>query len=307
MTFDKKWKTWNTKLDEVSKFQNAMKKGHSRLKKRVIGGGGQANTPPYSNKPSMGRSLSAPPGFGAIGEELDKELLNSFSLRQTLPPDLYQNNKMIPEVREKLLKIAYDFLDALEVDVKVEDIKVVGSCAGYNWSKFSDIDLHIVVDYEKVDNNLELVESMLNAIGSNWNIRHDIRLFGYDLELYLEDLNDPPVTQGSYSILNDKWIEEPTKEKGKFDIKTIEKKAEQQVEKIEQIEDAIDEGDFMQAYKDGIALKKKLRNMRDTGLEDAGIYSIENLVYKLLRRSEDLERLDNLVQTAYDKAMSIEV
>ena len=63
----------------------------------------------------------------------------------------------------------------------------------------------------------------------------------------------------------------------------------------------------MQAYKDGIALKKKLRNMRDTGLEDAGIYSIENLVYKLLRRSEDLERLDNLVQTAYDKAMSIEV
>ncbi len=307
MTFDKKWKSWNNRVDEVSKFQNAVKAKHSRLKARVIGGGGQKNVPPYSNKPSMRRSLSAPPGFGALGEELDKELLNSFSLQKTLPPQLYDGEQLKPEVREKLLNVAYDFLDQIEIEVKVEDILIVGSCAGYNWSRFSDIDLHIVTDYEKIDNNLDLVTSMTRAIGSNWNIKHDIKLFGYDLELYLEDLNDPPVTNGSYSVLNDEWVEKPVKDKGKYDIKTIERKAENQIEKIEQVEDAIDEGDFMEAYKMGTNLRKRLRTMRDTGLEDAGIYSIENLTFKLLRRAEQTERLDNLIQTAYDKAMSIEV
>jgi hypothetical protein len=307
MTFEKKWNNWNSKVNEVSKFQDAVKAKHSRLKKRVIGGGGQKNVAPYFKKPSMRRSLSAPPGFGALGEELDKELLNSFSLQKSLPPQLYDGEQLKPEIREKLLKIAYDFLDSIEIKVKVEDILIVGSCASYNWSRFSDIDLHIVTDYEKIDNNLELVESMARAIGSNWNLKHDIKLYGYDLELYLEDLNNPPVTNGSYSILNDEWVEKPNKDKGKYDLKTIERKAENQIEKIEQVEDAIDEGDFMEAYKTGTNLRKKLKTMRDTGLEDAGIYSIENLAFKLLRRAEQLDRLDNLIQTAYDKAMSIEV
>ena len=57
-------------LEQNEPFQRKMKAKHSRMKKRVIGHGGQSNTPPYSEKPSMERSKSAPP----IGENIDDEL-----------------------------------------------------------------------------------------------------------------------------------------------------------------------------------------------------------------------------------------
>ncbi len=57
-------------LEQNEPFQRKMKAKHSRMKKRVIGYGGQSNTPPYSVKPSMQRSKSAPP----IGEDMNDEL-----------------------------------------------------------------------------------------------------------------------------------------------------------------------------------------------------------------------------------------
>jgi hypothetical protein len=62
-----------TLIEQNEPFQKKMKAKHSRLKKRVIGHGGQANTPPYSEKPSMKRSKSAPP----IGEGI-MDLLNKY-------------------------------------------------------------------------------------------------------------------------------------------------------------------------------------------------------------------------------------
>lgn len=53
-----------TLVEQSEPFQKKMKAKHSRLKKRVIGHGGQSNTPPFTEKPSMKRSKSAPP----IGE-----------------------------------------------------------------------------------------------------------------------------------------------------------------------------------------------------------------------------------------------
>jgi hypothetical protein len=53
-------------------------------------------------------------------------------------------------------------------------------------------------------------------------------------------------------------------------------------------------------------LKQKVRNLRKTGLsKDDGVYSVENLAFKTLRRSGDLERLSTLKNKAYDKHMSI--
>jgi len=55
--------------EQTEPYQRKMKAKHSRLKKRVIGHGGQKAGPPYSIKPSMERSKSAPP----IGEHIVKQ------------------------------------------------------------------------------------------------------------------------------------------------------------------------------------------------------------------------------------------
>ena len=52
-------------------------------------------------------------------------------------------------------------------------------------------------------------------------------------------------------------------------------------------------------------LKAKIRNMRQAGLEGAGQFSVENLAFKVLRRSEELKRLSDLKAKAYDELMSV--
>lgn len=55
--------------EQTEPYQRKMKAKHSRLKKRVIGHGNQPAGAPYSEKPSMERSKSAPP----IGEHIVKQ------------------------------------------------------------------------------------------------------------------------------------------------------------------------------------------------------------------------------------------
>jgi len=67
---DKILQSWNNFLNEQTEpYQRKMKAKHSRLKKRIIGHGGQKAGPPYTKKPSMERSKSAPP----MGEALEED------------------------------------------------------------------------------------------------------------------------------------------------------------------------------------------------------------------------------------------
>ena len=45
--------------------------------------------------------------------------------------------------------------------------------------------------------------------------------------------------------------------------------------------------------------------MRKSGLEDEGIYSPENLAFKMLRNAGWLEKLSTIKIEAYDKMMSV--
>ena len=134
--------------------------------------------------------------------------LSSFKVKDTLNPKIFdQNQKMHPEIRTRLLMIADDFFDTLELPwVDVTDITLTGSLANYNWSKFSDVDLHIIIDYKEVDDNESLVSEYLAAKKNIWNEEHDIKIKGYDVELYAQDMNEPHVSTGVYSIMWDDWV-----------------------------------------------------------------------------------------------------
>ena len=175
----------------------------------------------------------------------------------------------------------------------------------YNWSKYSDIDLHIVVDFSKIDENTELVKAFFDKARAQWNDLHDITIYGYEVEIYVEDVGEVHRSTGIYSVMNDDWITKPNPEQIDFDYTTARKKAdaiETEVNLIEKISDQKPHA----ALKSIERLKKKIRRMRRAGLNSPEQeYSAENIAFKILRREETLDRLNNMKYDAYDRILSI--
>ena len=238
-------------------------------------------------------------------EEID---LSSFEFHDELNKDFWnqEGERLDPEIRQKLIAIANDFWNSLEVgDADYDDITFTGSLAAHNYSQFSDVDLHILVDFSDVDDKIDLVREYFNAMKSIWNRLHDILIKGYEVEIYVQDVNDPHEAQGLYSILNDQWIKKPVLDKQDFDKDNIKKKAAGLMDQIDRLQPLIDDGKYEEAEKYADKLKEKIRKMRKTGLETVGAYSVENLAFKVLRRNDYLGKLSDAKREAYDKMQSI--
>ena len=232
-----------------------------------------------------------------------KKILDSFSIKDTLNPKVWENPEdpngatMVVKVRKALMRIAEEFIDYLGEDVFVEDIVLTGSLANYNWSEFSDFDLHVLVDMQQYENQADLYKELFNLKKQVFNDKHDIKIFGYDVELYAQDTEESHYSSGVYSVMNNEWISKPTEFEDKFDRELLKKKIDSWTEKID---NAISEGDDLQSIKD------KLKNYRKSGLEKDGELSYENLVFKFLRRSGHIEKLFDTANKETDKELSIE-
>ena len=245
-----------------------------------------------------------------INEQNDPEDvdLSSFEFHDELNKDFWnqEDDRLDPEIRQKLIAIANDFWNSLEVgDAEYDDITFTGSLAAHNYSKFSDVDLHILVDFSDVDDKTDLVREYFNAMKSIWNRLHDILIKGYEVEIYVQDVNDPHEAQGLYSISNDEWIKKPVLDKQDFDKDNVKKKAAGLMDQIDRLQPLIDDGKYEEAEKYADKLKEKIRKMRKTGLETVGAYSVENLAFKVLRRNDYLGKLSDAKREAYDKLQSI--
>lgn len=305
MAFGSEWNKYVQQMNEIEEFQRKMIDGHSAAKKTNIGLGGGENTPPFTQKPSYKRSKSAPPLGKSVTEEVSPEALKSFAMRDTLDPSFWDGEQLNPEVSEKIMEIVNDFLSSIEISLDPEDIRLTGSIANYNWSEYSDVDVHIVVDYTKVDENVELLKSLFRSIATTWNDKHKIKMFDHEVEIYIQDASEEHHSTGVYSVENDQWIEKPQKKTLDVDRQKILSKAEAEVERIDAIEDVMKEGDYMEAVEMAKTQKKRLKTLRQSGLTKEGEFSLENLVFKVLRRSGEIERLHDLADQAYDKAMSL--
>jgi hypothetical protein len=153
--------------------------------------------------------------------------LSGFKVQDELNPKIWdEGQKMKSDVRKTLLKIADDYFESLELPkVDIEDVTMTGSLANYNWSKYSDVDLHIVVDYNDIPVDEDLVQDFLKSKSSNWNKEHDVTIYGYDVELYVQDINEPHHSTGVYSILKDEWVTKPKKQKISFNDKSVKEKS----------------------------------------------------------------------------------
>jgi len=216
----------------------------------------------------------------------------------TLNPNIWDNLKLKPEIKEKLLQIGKDFYADTETDAPLKDVLFVGSLANYNWSDTSDFDVHVVIDFKDVDENVELVEKLVNALKSKWNDEHDIHLKGHNVEVYIQDVTKENRSTGVYSLMQDKWLSEPQKENIEIDKEKIQEKYNDFVRKINSALKSQDIDKLKSIIKD-------VYDMRQSGLDKSGELSTENLVFKILRNRNYIEKLKQEIINLYDKKQSL--
>lgn len=214
-----------------------------------------------------------------------------------LNPKLWEMDRLKGEVRVALIRIAEDFLDYVDIPIKVLDIVIAGGNANYTYTNNSDIDLHIIADYNEADCDRESGE-LFDTKRLLYKRDHDITVKGIPVELYVEDFRLPAVSS-AYSIVKDKWIREPVKRNVGWDEKEVKRMVS--VWKTV-MHDAMKTGDLQTCRK----VLKLLRDYRKLGLKTKdGEYSVPNLVYKSLRNDKTLEGLVTLVNKLHDKELSL--
>ena len=230
-------------------------------------------------------------------QEFDK-LSQAVVFHDTLNPALWRDGQMLPDVRNKLLKIARDFQQFIGVEnFDLVDITVSGSNAAYTYTPNSDIDLHLVVVIPDA-HDPELRE-LFDAKKYQYNDQFDFKIHGYDVELYVQDVEQPHHSMGIFSLLNDRWIQKPQQTKATVDDASVEQKYKTY------------KGRIAQALKDDDGnsinnLWQSIRDMRKAGLARGGEFSPENLVFKILRAEGDLGDLKQRITDIKTREMSLE-
>tara|TARA_R110002110_G_scaffold3737_2_gene19313 strand:- start:1284 stop:2183 length:900 start_codon:yes stop_codon:yes gene_type:complete len=294
------WKDYIASVAEANTFKNRIR-SYISDRNELLDAGGQKNSPPYTKK------MSTHVTFDQQLKEVLEVDPDSFKIHEDLDPQIWNDEKIEPEIRKKLLKIATDFIEGLPIRVKVEDITLTGSLANYNWSKFSDVDLHIIVNFEMIDENEELVKGFFDAQRMRWNEIHDITIKDYDVEIYVENSGEEHRSTGIYSLMNDDWIKHPEYIEQNIDIETARKKAVDIDEQTKAIESDYDGGEYDKVMRNVERLKNKIRSMRSAGLESELMeFSPENIAFKMLRRAKVLNKLTRLKYNSYDQMNTLD-
>ncbi len=218
-------------------------------------------------------------------------MLTEYQSQGELNPKLWDGYQLKSNVRKGLMHIAEKFYEFLEIDTKIIDVVLIGSNANYNWTRHSDIDLHIIINYLHVGDNLHLVENYMRAKKSIWSTNYPLTYQGMNIELYAQDSNQRIHSSvGVYSIANNKWIQQPSADIIQIDDALIQQKAEPYQYEIQKLKP--------NDPKLNLKIKSillKLRNLRKSGLDKRGEYSVENMAYKYLRNHGLIDKLKTML------------
>ena len=236
---------------------------------------------------------------------MNSKELNSFKLSDAvtfhdkLNPKLWNSAKLRPEVKDQLIKIAEDFLTELGVhDLDVKDITISGSNAAYSYTKYSDLDLHILVDMGNLPVD-EVYKELFNAKKTIYNDSHDIKIHTIPVELYIQDSRQPVVSLGEYSVMNDEWIKIPTKRRSDFDQTATKSKYEKLLSLIEMALKS-------RKYSKIKHIIDTIKRYRQTGLDKGGEFGPENLAYKMLRSQGYITKLYDLRDKLHSEILTVE-
>ena len=218
-----------------------------------------------------------------------------------LNPKIWTDKKLDPEIATNLVKIGKEWAKFAEIPENViKDYIIVGGNANFNYTKYSDIDLHLVVDKKKLGCE-GCLDDFLRAKKQLWALTHNITIKGHPVELYAQDVDETVGSKGQYSLKQKKWTQEPTPY-------TLNRKDPEVVKKVKDLIYQIDS--LINAKSDDKVvfqnLKDKIGTMRKAAIQRAGEYAPENLVFKELRNRGYVEKVWNYLRDLGDKELSVE-
>lgn len=225
------------------------------------------------------------------------EFVKPVEFHSELNPELWDGETLLPEAQATLLRNAMAFYKDLEVEgVPLVDVVITGSNCNTTYTRHSDIDLHIIIDMDRLEGSPEVIEQFFHTKKNLWNRRFDPMLRGIPIEIYVED-NDETVEGSVYSLLQDTWLQRKPLEQTQYDDRSVKAKYKFWSRELKQ---AIKQAETKEELAE---IRERVREYRRAGLADNGEFSTENLTFKALRNAGLFDKL----QKRYDELMSQEL
>jgi DNA-binding Lrp family transcriptional regulator len=219
-----------------------------------------------------------------------------------LNPKFWEGKNLKPEVRKGLIRIGDYWADSIGLPPEsVVDMHLVGGNASYLYNAQSDLDLHLIVDKSKVSECEDLLDDYLRARKKLWSFEQDVTIYGTEVEVYAEDVDDPrPARQGRYSLKKGRWITEPSAEAPLKDDIVVQSRVKDLEAEIDEI---IDTGVANEAQLKWI--KERVFKLRRQSIQQGGEFAQGNLVFKQLRNAGYVDKLNEYLKDVVDKNLSI--
>ena len=227
-------------------------------------------------------------------------IIESVELHDTLNPKIWVGYELRDEVKEKLNEIVDKFILELhenDIPVKVLDARLVGSNASFNYTENSDLDVHIIANFEDTSCDVPVLSLLYNFFKKNFNDKYDISIHGVPVELYVEDMNASAVSNGVYSLFKDEWVKMPEP----IEIPDIDITDEFTV--YEDKYNKVVENNNAEMASD---LVDELYLLRKDSISTDGEYGVGNLVFKEFRNRGYLDNLKQLMADETSKELSLE-
>lgn len=221
----------------------------------------------------------------------------AYELHPILNPKLWFNNQLKPEVAKKLKEISKEFIDYIELPINLVDINIVGSNASYNYNNQSDIDLHFIVNNELTYLDENILQQLYDSKKNNFNKNFNIDILGIPVEVYIEDVKSGNATNGRYSLLQNKWLQEP--KPIVYEIPDISKELEDTIIQCDKILQSNDDAAVLNFINE-IYMNRKI------GLSKEGEMSLGNLIFKELRNRDLITKLKEHYYELKSKDLSLE-
>jgi hypothetical protein len=234
-------------------------------------------------------------------EHLEEASSLTLQYHNELNQKLWDKDMLKQEVKDKLLQIGKTWAEFAQIpEEAIVDIIMVGGNANFNYTDYSDIDVHILIDKEKMPDCPDLLDDYLKDKKQLWAQIHDITVYGHDVELYAQGKDDPtPTGQGVFSLVNNDWVQQPKQEKVDLEDPLIKNKVDYFTQKIDNLISSNAEDESFEKMKD------KIKNMRNSSLKKSGENSIENLIFKELRNLGYLDKMNNYIKSREDESLSL--
>lgn len=244
-----------------------------------------------------------------VFHEVTESIEEDIEKHETLNDKIFntETQEMLPEVREKLIEIANNFIDAVHednLDLEVKDIVLIGSNANYNYTKDSDLDVHIIAS-SKPDCNKKHLNQIYQAYKSLFNSKYDIYIHNIPTEIYVEMDEVNAMSGGIYSIKDNKWLKQPKQfEIPDIDYDAFYREFEQWEERYFELVNYLDEYD--NALEEVSQYIDDIYEARKSGVAEGGEWNLLNLVFKEIRNRGYLDHLKELKTELASKEMSLE-